>query len=71
MSPTRTMVFPVNAAPSSILLQFVEERLGTTLTKWLTREGLKGAPVRTIAARLYAETGLTVGKSTVHDWLKK
>jgi head-tail adaptor len=64
------MVVGVSAAAKAALRQLVEERLGTTLEKWIVKSGLKDASVRTIAGRLSEAAGIEVSKSTLHRWLE-
>jgi transposase-like protein len=41
----------------------------TPLITWLLREKARGASLRTLAALLSAQTGLTVSHETVRKWM--
>lgn len=66
-----TIVHEVTPKESSALRQLVEIKLGQPLGKWVVTAKLKNASSRKRARRIEEETGIKVGKSTVHRWFNE
>ena len=47
----------------------IEERIGGSLSNWLSSAKSEGMSYREIAKSLSEETGIKVSKSAVHYWL--